>query len=402
MRTVIFIAPFLLDATVKFIKAAATVPNTRLVVLTQESKEKLPGGVEHWWAPDTISSAGQTEACRAIARHYGGIHRIVGVLENIQEAIAETREALGVPGTSLEIARRCRDKSLMKTVLREAGLPCARHRLLFSANDAWEFSKEVGLPIVLKPPAGAGCKGTYQINTTDDLHAALAEVKPGAQNVVLAEEFVQGDEFSFDTIIIGGRIVFYNILRYLPGPLDVTRNEWVQWCVVAPRDIYGPEFDEIRVVGPAVLRTLGVQTAMTHMEWFRRANGEPVVSEIAARPPGAQFTSLMSYAYNRNMYRAWAHAVINDSFDGPYERSFAAGCAYLRSPGQGRVARIEGLERVQSKIGPLVVEAQLPEVGRPKSSHYEGDGFIIVRHPDTRVVEDALRFTIENIRVHYN
>jgi hypothetical protein len=40
-------------------------------------------------------------------------------------------------------------------------------------------------------------------------------------------------------------------------------------------------------------------------------------------------------------------------------------------------------------------------VGREKSTTYEGDGFVILRHPDTRVVENALETLIETVRVHY-
>ena len=401
MRTVIFIAPFLLDATVKFIKAAASLSGVRLVVVTQDHKERLPPGAIHWAVQDATHAAPLIEAARAIAKSWGGIHRIVGVLENIQEQIAEVREALNVPGTTVDTAQKCRDKALMKTALRDAGLPAARHRLLRSYDDGMAFAREVGFPIVIKPPAGAGCKSTWQISSYEELNHVLTEVRPGPGRESLAEEFITGEEFSFDTITINGKVLFRNILEYLPGPLDVTRNDWIQWCVVAPREIHTPGFAKIHEVGPQVVQTLGVRTAMTHMEWFRRRDGSVVVSEIGARPPGAQFTTLMSYAHGRNMYRAWARAVIDEEIDGPLERTHAAGCAYLRGPGHGRVARVHHLDKAQALVGHLVVETSLPQPGRPKSTHYEGDGYVIVRHPDTRVVKEALRMIIETVRVEY-
>lgn len=401
MRTVVFIAPFLLDATVKFIKAAASLPGVRLVVVTQDGREKVPQGAIHWGVRNATEAGPLIEAAREVAKSWGGIHRIVGVLENIQEQIAEVREALKVPGTTVETAQKCRDKALMKTSVREAGLPAARHRLLRSHDDGMTFAKEVGFPIVIKPPDGAGCKATWQIASYEEMNHVLTEVRPGPGREVLAEEFIQGDEFSFDTITINGRVLFRNILEYLPGPLDVTRNDWIQWCVVAPRDIHVPAFAKIHEVGPKVVEALGVKTAMTHMEWFRRRDGSVVVSEIGARPPGAQFTTLMSYAHGRNMYRAWAQAVIDETIDGPIERTHAAGCAYLRGPGTGRVARVHNLDKAQALVGHLVVETSLPHPGRPKSSHYEGDGYVIVRHPDTRVVKEALRMIIETVRVEY-
>ena len=401
MRTVFFVAPYLMDATLKYVAAAASIPGIRLVVLTQDSASKLPAGALHYTVANGLDPECLAAACRDVIRTTGGAHRIIGILENAQEAIARTRELLGMPGMDLATAERFRDKGVMKNTLRAAGVACARFARLHSAADARKFIAEVGFPVVLKPPAGAGCRGTYRVNNTAELDVALAESQPSPAREVLAEEVVTGDEHSFDTIVIDGEVKFHNILRYLPGPLDVTRNEWIQWCVLAPRDISGPEYDPIRKVGVAAVKALGLRTGMTHMEWFRRKDGSAVVNEVGARPPGAQFTTVMGYVYDRSLYHAWAQAVIDERVDGPFERKYAAGCAYFRGPGQGRVAGIDGLDEAQRKVGKIVVETQLPVVGASKASGYEGDGFAIVRHPDTEVVQAALRTLIETVKVRY-
>jgi hypothetical protein len=38
-------------------------------------------------------------------------------------------------------------------------------------------------------------------------------------------------------------------------------------------------------------------------------------------------------------------------------------------------------------------------VGQPQSSSYEGEGYILFRHPETSVVEEALKRTISTVRV---
>jgi hypothetical protein len=60
---------------------------------------------------------------------------------------------------------------------------------------------------------------------------------------------------------------------------------------------------------------------------------------------------------------------------------------------------VHGVDELQREIGHLVVEARLPEVGQPASSGYEGEGFVIVRHPDTEVVRDALHRIITRLRI---
>jgi hypothetical protein len=73
----------------------------------------------------------------------------------------------------------------------------------------------------------------------------------------------------------------------------------------------------------------------------------------------------------------------------------------LRGLGPGRVLRVTGVDRVQELVGRLIVEASLPVPGAPHSGSYDGDGYIIVRHPETEVVTAAIKTIIETIEVEY-
>jgi hypothetical protein len=57
------------------------------------------------------------------------------------------------------------------------------------------------------------------------------------------------------------------------------------------------------------------------------------------------------------------------------------------------------VDALQRRLGHLVVEAKLPEPGQPASSSYEGEGWVIVRDPDTAVVATALEEIVNGIRV---
>jgi len=98
------------------------------------------------------------------------------------------------------------------------------------------------------------------------------------------------------------------------------------------------------------------------------------------------------------MYKGWAHLMVHEEFTPPVRR-YAAGAAFLRGQGQGRVVGITGLDRAQRELAPLVVEVKLPRAGQTPSGTYDGDGYVIVRHPDTQVVEDALKRIVSIIRV---
>jgi hypothetical protein len=58
-----------------------------------------------------------------------------------------------------------------------------------------------------------------------------------------------------------------------------------------------------------------------------------------------------------------------------------------------------GVGEVISQLGDLLVESRVPRAGAPKSATYTGDGYMTVRHPETRVVEEALRLIAGKLRI---
>ena len=403
MPMVVFVAPFFMPTTLRFVDAVAGLPDVTVCLVSQEPPEKLPEKLAarlaaHRQIEDALDPSRIADTVRDLGGRYGAPERLLGVLEQLQVPLAKVREHLGIDGLGVRAAENFRDKSRMKTVLREAGVPCARHALVDGATAAHSFAREVGFPVVVKPPAGAGARDTFRVDDDRQLRQALAAAPPGPGRPVLMEEFITGEEHSFDTVSLRGRPVWHSLSRYYPTPLEVMENPWIQWCVLLPREIDEPGYDEIRSVATRALDALGMETGLSHMEWFRRADGSVAVSEVGARPPGAQFTTLMSYAHEMNLYTAWARLMVFETFEPP-ERRYAAGAAYLRGQGRGRVRAIHGLDEAQRELGHLVVEVRLPQLGQAPASSYEGEGYVILRHPETEVVKQALARVVSLIRV---
>jgi phosphoribosylaminoimidazole carboxylase (NCAIR synthetase) len=397
-----FVAPFLLEATTRFVLAAARLPGVQLALVTSEPEDRIPAELRatlaaHWRVDDALDPGQLAGAVQAVGAHLGPVRRLLAVLEQLQVPLAQVREHLGIEGMDVATARNFRDKAQMKTVLRGSGVPCARHRLADSAAAALGFAEEVGFPLVVKPPAGAGAKSTFRLDDADDLRVWLEAAPPAPGRLALLEEFLSGEEGSYDSVMVDGNLVWHSVSNYLPTPLEVLRNPWIQWIVMMPRDIDGPEYAGIRATAPAALRALGLGTGLTHMEWFRRPDGTVAVSEVAVRPPGAQITSMLCYAHDLDLYSAWAQLLVHGSFDPP-ERTWSVGTVYLRGQGTGTVRAVHGLDRLE-ELGPVVVEWRLPQPGQVASGSYEGDGYVIVRHADTAVVTDALRRLVTGVRV---
>jgi hypothetical protein len=398
-----FVAPYLLDTTTRFVEAAASLPDVQLALITTEPEDRLPSGLKHnlagHWRVDDPLDAGQIAwAVEGLGGKLGRVQRLIAVLEQLQVPVAQVREHLAIPGMGPATARNFRDKAQMKTVLRAAGVPCARHRLADTADSAQDFAQEVGFPLVVKPPAGAGAKSTFRLDDAEDLRAWLGTAPPTPDRPAMIEEFLTGDEGSYDSVMVDGELVWDSISNYLPTPLEVLRNPWMQWVVLMPRDINVPEYHEIKQIAPKALSALGMITGLTHMEWFRRPDGSVAVSEVGARPPGAQITSMLCYVHDFDLYTAWARLMVDGTFDPP-ERNWSAGTVYLRGQGAGKVTAVHGLDRLSPETTALVVDDRMPRQGQPSSGSYEGDGYITVRHPDTAVVTAALRQLVTTVRV---
>jgi len=400
---VIFVAPFFLETTLRFVAGAARLPGIRLSLISQDPAERLPADLRarlaaHWRVDNALDAQQIADATRNLARQLGPPERILGTLEQLQVPLAQARDALGISGLDAQSAQNFRDKARMKDVLNAAGVPCARHVLAGSAQQALAFAGVAGYPMVAKPPAGAGGKGTFRLESSQDLDTLLRRYPPSPEDPTLLEEFVSGTEHSFDSVMIRGKPVWYSISRYMPSPLQVLENPWIQWCVFLPRDVSGAEYAPIREAGFKGLAALGLKTGLSHMEWFQLRQGRIALSEVGARPPGAQFTSLLSWAHDLDFYSAWPRLMVFDQFDPPARR-YAVGAAYFRGQGRGKVRAIHGLDEAQKRFGHLVVESRLPRAGQSPSDSYEGDGYVIMRHPDSDVIEQALQQIVSLVKV---
>jgi len=402
MRNVVFVLPFVMERSLGFVAGAANVPGVRLGIVSQEPVDKLPTSIRdrlagHWQVQNAFDARQIADGVLGITKQIGPIDRVIGNLEQLQEPLAAAQAMLGLPGMPPEVAGNFRDKAVMKSIFEQRGVPCARHRLVHQPAEALAFLTEVGLPVVVKPPDGAGSTDTFRLETQGDLDAYLARMSAEG-GPVLFEEFLRGEEHSFDAVTLGGRMVWFSISKYWPGPLTVMENPWMQWCVLSPRHVDVPEYAAIRETGEQAVRALGLSTGFTHMEWFQRPDGSVAVSEVGGRPPGAHFMSLFSHAHDIDFYVAWAKLMVNDTFEVP-ERKYAVGAAYLRGAGTGRIKAVHGIAEANAEFGPLVVEARLPTPGQYQGKAYDGAGFVMLRHTDTDVVAQALKRAVSILRV---
>jgi biotin carboxylase len=311
------------------------------------------------------------------------IDRVECTWEPYMVLAAQIREMLNLPGMTVEQTVPFRDKEKMKQVLDSNDIRTPKHISSQTKDGVREAAGRIGYPICVKPISGAGSTDTYRVDNSEQLEEILPRL--GHVQEVSVEEFIEADEFTFDTICVDGEIKFFNICKYRPRPLTGKTNEWISQQTIVLRDVHDPYYDSGRKMGVEVIKALGFQTGFTHMEWYRKSDGEAVFGEIAARPAGANTVDLMNFANDFDIYQGWAEAVTEGAFSLEFERKYNAAHIFKRAQGQGNIVRIDGLDGLLADYGEHMVVVDLLPVGAPRRDWKKllrGDGMIIVRHPD--------------------
>jgi formate-dependent phosphoribosylglycinamide formyltransferase (GAR transformylase) len=289
----------------------------------------------------------------------------------------------------------------MKQALGAAGVRVPMHLAARTAKEVVAGAERVGFPCIVKPIAGAGSQDTFRCDSAAELEKALAQL--GHIEEVSVEEFIDGEEFTYDTVCAGGEIKYFHVGYYRPRPLIARTLEWVSPQTLSYRDVDDPQVAGGRAMGEQVLKVLGFDAGFTHMEWYKKSDGEVVFGEVAARPPGARTVDLMNFASDVDLFTGWAEAEVFGTFSLNIERKYNCACITKRAHGQGRIQRMEGMDRVRERCGDAIVAVDLVPVGQPRrdwKATLLSDGYVTLRHPDWKETMAMADFVGEQLNLY--
>jgi carbamoylphosphate synthase large subunit len=401
---------------VLFVEPSFPTNQKRFVFALKRAGARVTGIGERpaeWLDDDVRSHLDGYEQVRSVVHEeslYEAVRRIqdrswVDRLEATVEAhilpVAKVREACGIPGTSVKTAWLCRDKPAMKEALRQAGIPCAQSTAASSPEEAREFARRVGYPLIVKPRSGAGAAGTARVDDDGELEAAITEHRLGHGGSAAIEEFIEGHEGFWDTLALDGEVVHEFVAHYFPRVLDAMRERWISPYFVTTNRLDAPGYDEIKEMGRKVLEALEIGTSATHMEWFYGPKGLKF-SEIGCRPPGVSVWDLHSAAHDLDLYFEWAMLLAHGRPSGRASRRYSAGMIALRPSQDGTIADYRGLDEAHAQVGDSILDAHLPSPGtptQPVEAGYMANAWVRMRHPDYDELRRRLEYVGRTVKV---
>ncbi|GJG86816.1 hypothetical protein tb265_19970 [Gemmatimonadetes bacterium T265] len=401
---VLFIAPGYPDEMPLFVRGLAR-QGARVFGLSDVAESQLPEMTRRHLAgyvqADIRDEAGAVGTVQRAAAGRVTFDRVLCLWEPGVLLAARLREALGVPGMGVEQARLFRDKDLMKQAVAAAGIRVPYHRRATTAAEVREGVEAVGYPAIIKPIDGAGSMDTFRVDTPDELEAAIKRL--GHVETVNVEEFIDAEEFTYDTVCAGGKILFEHVGYYRPRPLAARSNEWISPQTLSLRDIDTDWVKDGVAQGHDVLKALAFDTGFTHMEWYRKADGEVVFGEIAARPAGARTVDLMNFNSDIDLFTGYAEAELKGTFSQNITRAYYVANIFKRAEGQGRIVAIDGLDALRRRFGPAIVNVDLLPVGASRRDWVLtliSDGYVTVRHPDKQTLWDMADAVGTDLRLY--
>ena len=150
------------------------------------------------------------------------------------ELAAVLAENFSLSYPSVKAIQNCRNKHTSKSLWHQSGINCPRARPVTCVRDAMDFIEEIGGPCVLKPARGSGGELQFRLENAQDCERHFHDIVNGLRNrlgnrlyasppveapLILAEEYIPGEEFSCDFLMENNHV---NVIRLSRKILDKT------------------------------------------------------------------------------------------------------------------------------------------------------------------------------------
>ncbi|MBQ0853899.1 ATP-grasp domain-containing protein [Streptomyces sp. BH-SS-21] len=341
-----------------------------------------------------------------------GFSAAVSLTEPGLDPAARVNDLLGLGGTPYEVSHRFTDKWLMRRRLAE-GPPVGSQRvaaeLLTEEADLDRFGAAHGYPFIVKPTSGTASFGVVKVDGADALGAARQRIRrlhtatdhplTGAYDIeqFMMEEYVPGPLYSVETFSFDGRHVVLTVTEAITRP-----RTHVHVGHALPARLSAEDEERMADTARRFLRAMGFRDGPAHTEIILSARG-PVICESQNRVGGALLTDMIDAVYGcdaQSLAISWALGLADPLPGRPVARGAAA--SWLVVAEEGRVERVEGVERVRADPDTLAVSLGVGpgDLVRPLEGQWDGLGHISALGPDTDAAVDACRRNLREIRIH--
>lgn len=314
--------------------------------------------------------------------------------------VAILQKKLGLPGNTVATARNASHKQVMRAVFAKHSIPSPRYVSLGSRGRLFAGAKlrKLRFPVVVKPVDNMGARGVLRVDSPDRLPGAVASaVGYSRSRTCIVEEFIEGAEYSIDSLFQGGKLLMYGIaVRHIQFP-----PYFIETGHSFPSGLSPKQEDRMLEVFCKGVAALGIRDGAAKGDVFFGPNG-PVIGEIAARLSGGYMSGwTLPYASGLDFTGAAVEIAVGKQVDAQDWKTNNACFERAAISFPGRVAGIELPPEVEDLPGFRQWFPRVEPGGQvvfPRNN-VEKAGNFIVSGPDPAALQETLGTIFDNFLI---
>ena len=294
--------------------------------------------------------------------------------------VAYLNEQLGLRGIGMEMANLFTDKSRQREFCKLHGIPVPDFKLCETPDEAYEMLQKYG-KIIIKPIDSQSSRGVFTVETKEELDRKYSETLSWSnrKKAFLAEEYIDGDEFTIDGLVINGNHypLCISVKEMYPHNPNVSRMQ--SYSYLSDRH----DYDLLRKTNKNLIETAGLSMGLTHSE-YKAHNGKFYLVEAGARGGGSNLSAkIVPFMSGINNYEYLIKEALGESVDeeavknNVFDEEKYVVMRFFDF-GEGIVKRVSGAEILLSH--PMMIDYQLklkpgdilsqPAYGRLRPGHF--------------------------------
>ncbi|WP_434749454.1 ATP-grasp domain-containing protein [Paenibacillus amylolyticus] len=263
-------------------------------------------------------------------------------------ATGKIADALGLPGLREKNARILTNKILLREACERYGIPHPRFRKVDRVDELFDFYK--GKPLILKPATLQASIGISKIVSPSDIEKAWQNTTTALDNPKITvsrtinrenivEEYLDGPEFSVETLVRDNEIIFSNVTEKITFD-----DNFVEEGHIVPANISEADREALLKEKHNLVEKLEIGSGLLHSEWKMQDSG-PVLVECAGRMPGDYIYDLISNAYEFDFLKEYSMILLQQDTHISQKVAKVSSVRYFTCPA-GELKEIKGIENL--------------------------------------------------------
>lgn len=332
-------------------------------------------------------------------KHIKNLKAIFSTSEYYIEIACTLAKAFKLPANDPVAVKLCRNKDQLAKVLSTHGILCPKTFVINSIEQIDDLCRRnFEFPVIVKPAKGSGSIGVLFCCTKDEIfnHAkCLFEENNRESNSVLIQEYIEGDEYSVETLCFDGQIKIVGITKkYLsnhPYFLEIGHDfpvYFAQSITESIEKLISSSFENLGFIfGPA------------HTE-IRIKNGIPYIIEINPRLAGGMIPKIVQEARGIDLIEATLDLLIGKKVNLSEQYKDTASIRFIIPQTEGFLKSIQfDQDNISKKTIDFKINKNLNELVILRGDFRDRIGHIIVKESTLSACQKLANEMISSIFV---